>query len=125
MRPGRKATDAVGGARAVERRRRECAGAGAHLHALERVQCNLKVRAAGRDRRVDADGGTCSAATDVCDREALGAGETQGLGTFAWQELQWQNTHADEVGTVDALVGLCDDGAHTEHARALGGPVAG
>ena len=38
-------------------------------------------------------------------------------------ELQRQHAHADQVGAVDALVALGDDGADAEHERALGRPV--
>ncbi len=40
--------------------------------------------------------------------------------------LNWQrqHAHADEVGAVDALEALRDDGLHAEQLRALGGPVA-
>ena len=45
-------------------------------------------------------------------------------GRVALVELQWDHAHADEVGAVDALEALGDDGAHAEERRALGGPVA-
>ena len=38
--------------------------------------------------------------------------------------LQRQHAHPDQVGAVDALVRLGDDGAHAEQRGALGGPVA-
>ena len=40
-------------------------------------------------------------------------------------ELEGEDSHADEVGAVDALVALGDDEADAEEAGALGGPVAG
>ena len=42
----------------------------------------------------------------------------------AFRELQRQHAHAHEVGAVDALEALRDDGLHAEQAGALGGPVA-
>ena len=39
-------------------------------------------------------------------------------------ELQREDAHADQVGAVDALVGLGDDGLHAQQRGALGGPVA-
>ena len=39
-------------------------------------------------------------------------------------ELQRQHAHADQVGAVDPLVGLGDDGLDAEQRGALGRPVA-
>jgi len=44
------------------------------------------------------------------DAEGLGAVEAQRLRRLARRELQRQHSHADEVGAVDALVGLHDHG---------------
>ena len=52
------------------------------------------------------------------------AGEAERLDRLAVGELQRQHAHADEVGAVDALVGLREDEADAEQVRALGGPVA-
>src|SRR6478735_7879740 len=46
------------------------------------------------------------------------------VGVLAGRVLQRDDAHADEVGAVDALVALGDDGLDAEQARALGGPVA-
>ena len=42
----------------------------------------------------------------------------------AREELQRQEPHADEIGTVDPLEALGDHGADAEQARPLGRPVA-
>ena len=42
----------------------------------------------------------------------------------AFLEAEREDAHADEVGAVDALEALRDDGLHAEQARALGRPVA-
>ena len=39
-------------------------------------------------------------------------------------EHQWEDAHPDQVGAMDALEGLGDDGADAQQARALGRPVA-
>ncbi len=64
------------------------------------------------------------AAGDAADREALAAVEAERGGRLAVDVLQRQHAHAHEVGAVDALVALGDDGADAEQQRALGGPVA-
>ena len=46
------------------------------------------------------------------------------LDRLAVRELQRQHAHADQVGAVDALVGLGDHEAHAQQARPLGRPVA-
>jgi len=38
------------------------------------------------------------------------AGETEGIGTLAFHELQGQDSHPDQVRAVDALEALGDDG---------------
>ncbi|GIX63876.1 mitochondrial import receptor subunit Tom40 [Babesia caballi] len=50
--------------------------------------------------------------------------DSEGGGGLAGEELQRQNAEADQVGAVDALEGLRDDGADTQQGGALGGPVA-
>ncbi len=64
------------------------------------------------------------AVAEADDVVGLVAGEPERLRRRAVRELQRQHAHADEIGAVDALVALGDDGAHAEQARALGGPVA-
>src|SRR5690606_19455318 len=59
------------------------------------------------------------------DGEGLLTGEAQRVGRPPLGELQRQHAHADQVGAVDALVGLGDDGADAEQPGALGRPVAG
>jgi hypothetical protein len=62
---------------------------------------------------------------DAGEGEGLLAGEAEGLGVLALRELEREDAHADEVGAVDALVGLGDDGLDAEEGRALGRPVTG
>ena len=54
----------------------------------------------------------------------LGAVDPQGLAVDAGLKLQRQHAHADQVGAVDALEALGDDGLDTRQTHALGGPVA-
>ena len=56
--------------------------------------------------------------------ERLAAVETEGLAGRAILELQRQHAHADEVGAVNALEALGDDGLHAQQQRALRRPVA-
>src|SRR5450759_3575552 len=58
------------------------------------------------------------------DRERLTAGQADRRGALAGQELERQDTHPDEVRTVDTFVALGDDGADAEQQRALRRPVA-
>ena len=56
------------------------------------------------------------------------AGDCEGLGAVEFgdrvDELERDHAHADQVGAVDPLVGLGDDGADAEQVGALGRPVA-
>ena len=58
------------------------------------------------------------------DRVSLLSRQPELCGALTLPVLQRQYTHADQVGTMDALVGLGNDGTHAEQQRALGGPVA-
>jgi hypothetical protein len=60
---------------------------------------------------------------DAGDGEAVVAGEAQAVARVAILELERQHAHADEVGAVDALEALDDDGAHAQQVGALGRPV--
>ncbi len=60
---------------------------------------------------------------DAFDVEGLGAVELERTCGLADRELQRDNAHADEVGAVDALERLGDDGLDAEQAGALGCPV--
>ena len=68
--------------------------------------------------------GARAQAGDAGDVEGLAAVEAQGLAVGAIGELQRDDTHADEVGAVDALEAFGDDGADAKQTRALRGPVA-
>src|ERR671921_146696 len=62
-----------------------------------------------------------------CAWSVPGAGSTLTvtvLGGLAGRELERDDAHADEVGAVDALVGLGDDRLDAQQGRALGRPVA-
>ncbi len=60
----------------------------------------------------------------LTDAEDLFAGEVKGFDVLPRKELEREDSHADEVGAVDALVALGDDEADTEQPRSLGCPVA-
>ena len=62
---------------------------------------------------------------DAGDLEYFFAGQLERFGVLSRQELQRQNSHADQIRAVDALVAFGDDGVDAEQARAFGGPVAG
>ena len=49
--------------------------------------------------------------------------QRQGLAAFPGRKDQRQDAHANQVGAVDALEALCDDGAHAQKASALGRPI--
>src|ERR1022692_862284 len=61
---------------------------------------------------------------DSGDLEYLAAGEPERACVLAWLVLQRQHAHADQVGTVDPLERLDQDGPCAEQRRALRGPVA-
>ena len=61
---------------------------------------------------------------DRLDVVGLGPVEAQGLGGLTVAKLQGQDAHADEVGAVDALEALRDDGTHAQQQRTLARPVA-
>src|ERR1035437_2840441 len=56
----------------------------------------------------------------VADREDLLAAEAERGGGLAGEELQGEDTHADQIRPVDALVGLRDDELDAEQPRAFG-----
>src|SRR5690606_11642275 len=68
------------------------------------------------------EGGAGLALAD--DVVGLGAVQAQADAVTAGQELQRQHAHADQVGAVDALEALGDDGLDAGQAYALGSPVA-
>src|SRR5581483_1347569 len=51
---------------------------------------------------------------------------TQGkrFGVFTGKKLQRQDAHSHQIGSVDALITLGNDGADAQQTRPLGGPVA-
>ena len=60
-------------------------------------------------------------AGDVVD---FGAVEVERFGADTFEELEREDAHADEVGTVDALEAFGHDGFDAEEAGAFGCPVA-
>src|SRR5207247_10454852 len=62
--------------------------------------------------------------TEAFDVADLGSGEAEGEAREARGELEWKDTHADEVAAMDALVAFGNNGAHTEKRDAFGRPVA-
>ena len=62
---------------------------------------------------------------DALNIEGFSAIQPQGLVGLALWELQWDNAHADQVGTVDALEGLSDYSLYAKQVGALCSPVTG
>ena len=60
-------------------------------------------------------------AEDVGDFCAV---EIETLSGNAVRKLQRKNTHANEIGSVDALETLRDDGPNAKQVRSLSGPIA-
>ena len=58
------------------------------------------------------------------DVEGLLTGQAQGIGILTNRELQGQNPHEHQVGTVNALEALGDDRLHAQQVRTLRSPVA-
>ena len=61
---------------------------------------------------------------DAGDFENFFAGQIERVGILSGGELQRQNSHADQIRAVNALVAFGDDGAHSEQQRAFRRPVA-
>ena len=57
------------------------------------------------------------------DREALLTRDTQGPRIVSSHELQRQYAHADQVGTMDALITFCNYRLHAQQFGPLGRPV--
>ena len=58
------------------------------------------------------------------DIELLLTGEAESVSGLTVLELEWKHSHADEVGSVDSLVGLGDDSTDTLEVGTLGSPVS-
>lgn len=58
------------------------------------------------------------------DGELFVASETEGLGTLSSMELQGQDSHTDEVGSVNSLETLGDHGFYSLKEGTLGGPIS-
>jgi hypothetical protein len=56
--------------------------------------------------------------------EGLLSGEAERLSVLPGEELKREDTHANEVGSVDALVRLSNDCLDTLEVRTLGSPVS-
>ena len=76
-------------------------------------------------RGSDFDLGPGFQARDAFDVEGLGAIEAEALGALAFDELEREDAHADEVGAVYPLVALGYDRLYTQKQGTFGGPVAG
>src|SRR5215212_4216269 len=57
----------------------------------------------------------------AANRNLLAALQTQRLPRRAFLEAEWDNAHADQIGTVDALERLGDDSPDAEQGGTLGG----
>src|SRR5690349_16574322 len=95
------------------------------VDAHQRFKCNDGILAATRfDFDLPPGCELLDQLMNPADLEDLLAGQLQCFGVFPGEELQRQNSHADEVRTVYAFVAFCDDRANTEQTRALGSPIA-
>ena len=52
------------------------------------------------------------------------AGDAERGDAVIAEELQWQDAHTNQVGTVNALVGACDHRLDAEQLRTFGSPVS-
>lgn len=58
------------------------------------------------------------------NRELFEASEPNAVGVLPFLELQWEDTHADQIGSVDPLVGFSNHDFHTLEVWSFGGPVS-
>jgi hypothetical protein len=63
-------------------------------------------------------------ATLHVDVELLGAVKTESVSVLAILELEGEDSHTNEVGSVDSLVGLSDHSADTLEEGTLGSPIS-
>src|SRR6266568_4375622 len=73
----------------------------------------------GSNRYLAARGELLDEPPNTRDFEYLIAGQAMGLRIFSGQELQRKNSHANEIGAMDALVALRNHGADTQQERAF------
>jgi hypothetical protein len=66
----------------------------------------------------------CQVSSVDVNVELLGTSEAEGLGRFAFLELEGQDAHTKEVTSVDALIGLSDNDLNTLEVGALSSPIA-
>ena len=102
----------------------EVVGLAGGVDAHDGVEGGLRAVGPLRLDRDGARGGALVERRQARDGEGLGAVQAERLGALSGRELEGDHTHADEVGAVDALKGLGDDGLDTQQGRALGRPVA-
>ena len=102
----------------------EVVGLAGGVDAHDGVEGDLRTVGLLRRDRDGARGGALVERGQARDGEGLGAVQAERLGALAGRELEGHHAHADEVGAVDTLEGLGDDGLDTQQRRALGGPVA-
>lgn len=90
----------------------------------------VSVKSAGDGQRLAAVGLNVNILTDLefatlhVDVELFASGKTVSIGVLASLELHGEDSHTDEVGTMDTLVAFSNDGFHTLEIRTFGGPIA-
>ena len=102
----------------------EVVGLAGGIDAHDGVEGDRRAVGPLRPDRDGARGGALVERRQARDGEDLGAVQTERLSALPCRELEGHHTHTDEVGAVDALEGLGDDGLDAQQRRALGGPVA-
>ena len=102
----------------------EVVGLAGGVDAHDGVEGGLRAVGPLRLDRDGARGGALVERGQARDGEGLGAVQAERLGALSGRELEGDHAHADEVGAVDALKGLGDDGLDAQQGRALGRPVA-
>ena len=89
---------------------------------IESARCSEGFASVGSHSDILADG---KVATLHVNAERLRAVESVSIGALSILELQRQDSHADQVASVDALVRLGDHSVDSLEVRALGSPITG
>lgn len=98
---------------------------------LEESDFGVSVKSARGREALAAAGGHSNVLADVkvtalhVNGEGFGTVKSVSVSALAILELEGQDSHTDEVASVDTLVGFGDDSVHTLKERTLGGPIAG
>ena len=89
---------------------------------VKSARCGEGFSSAGGHSYILADS---KVATLHVNAERLCTIKAVGIGAFTFLELQRQDTHADQVASVDALIGLGDHSVDSLEIRALCSPITG